>query len=216
MCIAPFVGRATDWVHSRFPRQGRAAVAQLAILLRCLLMTIMLRSIDRVPSSLWSFLSVSCLIGLLAGWPGVGVNRPVLAEIVADAHRATVFSLVSTTEAVGAALLGAPLVGLLAERAFGYVPPAKKTVGAPQGAPRGGPQDGLSVAASSLEAADNAEALSNLEVGPLEDEDGDSDFELVDPTGAPLGPPAGGGGPPLGRQAPQRGALSLLHQGGLE
>ena len=95
MLISPFVGRMTDLIHRFHPQKGRALVAQIAIILRCILMYIMLRCIDRSPRSFISFLFVSSCIGLLAGWPGVGVNRPILTEIVLPNHRATVFSLVN-------------------------------------------------------------------------------------------------------------------------
>ncbi|KAL8448404.1 hypothetical protein Emag_003955 [Eimeria magna] len=62
--------------------------------------------------------------GLLAGWPGVGVNRPILTEIVKPEHRATTFALVSCLEGVGAATLGAPIVGYMCENVFGYMKPA--------------------------------------------------------------------------------------------
>ena len=159
---------------------------------------------------------------------------------------------VSTTEAVGAALLGAPLAGLLAERVFGYIPPKRggphEGTGGPNGrgpAPdvtRSGdpPEEGalenaealsqalllttvgpwlLSIgiyfilmstyktdrkmaldleqqqqrSSSSTAAATAATAAADLELGSLEDEDGEnSDLELIDPrdplaTGGPLG-----------------------------
>ncbi|KAL8274003.1 hypothetical protein Esti_002092 [Eimeria stiedai] len=114
MLVSPFVGRAVDAVHKRYPERGRAFLAQLAIVL-----------------------PLGCLLG-------------------GREWEATVFSLVSTTEAVGAAALGAPLVGLLSDKTFGYIP--VKRVGAPHGGPhRAAPP---SSGAPPEEASQNAEALS--------------------------------------------------------
>ncbi|KAL8427835.1 hypothetical protein Efla_005801 [Eimeria flavescens] len=121
MVVAPIIGCAGDYVHSKYPNHGRQCLAQVCILLRCILMTMMLTLVPRQPHSLWIFLVLAIIIGLLAGWPGVGVNRPILTEIVKPEHRATTFALVSCLEGVGAASLGAPIVGYLCENIFGYV-----------------------------------------------------------------------------------------------
>ncbi|CDJ36692.1 uncharacterized protein EMH_0093730 [Eimeria mitis] len=84
-------------------------------------MTVMLTCVPREAHSIGIFVLLAVLIGFLAGWPGVGVNRPILTEIVNPEHRATTFALVSCLEGVGAAALGAPIVGFLCENVFGYV-----------------------------------------------------------------------------------------------
>ncbi|KAL8444981.1 hypothetical protein Emed_005950 [Eimeria media] len=124
MVVAPFIGCAGDYVHSKYPNHGRQCLAQVCIVLRCVLMTIMLICVPRQPESLWIFCILAILVGFLAGWPGVGVNRPILTEIVKPEHRATTFALVSCLEGVGAATLGAPIVGYMCEKVFGYVKPA--------------------------------------------------------------------------------------------
>ncbi|EPT25050.1 transporter, major facilitator family protein [Toxoplasma gondii ME49] len=126
MLVAPVVGRLGDKVHRLYPNKGRPVLAQLAILTRALLMFLVLSVVPKRASSFPLFLGLSTLIGFMAGWPGVGVNRPVLTEIVLPRHRATVFSLFSTMESIGSALLGAPVVGMLAQQAFGYTKPLRK------------------------------------------------------------------------------------------
>ncbi|OEH80398.1 hypothetical protein cyc_05985 [Cyclospora cayetanensis] len=123
MIVAPVIGLTGDFIHSRHPHHGRQCLAQVCIVARCVLMTVMLTCVPRESESLWIFLVLAILIGFLAGWPGVGVNRPILTEIVHPDHRATTFALVSCLEGVGAALLGAPIVGYLCEHVFGYVKP---------------------------------------------------------------------------------------------
>ncbi|KEP65689.1 UNVERIFIED_CONTAM: transporter, major facilitator family protein [Hammondia hammondi] len=126
MLVAPVVGRLGDKVHRLYPNKGRPVLAQLAILTRALLMFLVLSAVPKRASSFPLYLGLSTLIGFMAGWPGVGVNRPVLTEIVLPRHRATVFSLFSTMESIGSALLGAPVVGMLAQQAFGYTKPLRK------------------------------------------------------------------------------------------
>ncbi|EPR58840.1 transporter, major facilitator family protein [Toxoplasma gondii GT1] len=121
MFVAPFVGCLGDYASRLSRDHGRPLVAQISLILRSGLMAILLTCIPLQPSSFWIFLVLSVLIGFLAGWPGVGVNRPILSEIVKPQHRATVFALVSTCEGIGAALLGAPLVGFLSQTVFGYI-----------------------------------------------------------------------------------------------
>ncbi|CDI84295.1 Os09g0371300 protein, related [Eimeria praecox] len=121
MVVAPVIGYTGDIVHSRYPNHGRQCLAQVCIVARCILMTVMLTCVPREAQSVLIFVLLAILIGFLAGWPGVGVNRPILTEIVNPEHRATTFALVSCLEGVGAAALGAPIVGFLCENVFGYV-----------------------------------------------------------------------------------------------
>lgn len=95
MFVAPVVGCIGDFVHEKYPRHGRQCLAQVSIALRSILMTIMLLCIPRSPHFLWAFVITATLIGFLAGWPGVGVNRPIMTEIVKPEHRATIFAMVS-------------------------------------------------------------------------------------------------------------------------
>eukprot|EP00920_Eleutheroschizon_duboscqi_P034763 GHVT01083329.1.p1 GENE.GHVT01083329.1~~GHVT01083329.1.p1 ORF type:complete len:616 (+),score=136.42 GHVT01083329.1:641-2488(+) len=129
MFVAPFVGRLGDLTYAWSPNHGRQFLAQASIFLRALFMTILLVVIPKNAQAVTFYFATCIAIGALAGWPGVGVNRPILTEIVLPHHRGFVFSMVSTCEGIGAALLGAPLVGVLSERAFGYVAPGGVAAG---------------------------------------------------------------------------------------
>ncbi|CAE8732589.1 unnamed protein product [Polarella glacialis] len=63
---------------------------------------------------------VALCLGLVASWCGSGVNRPILAEIVEPAGRASIIAWLAALEGSSAALLGAPVVGFLSESVFGY------------------------------------------------------------------------------------------------
>lgn len=102
MVVAPVIGYTGDIVHSRFPNHGRQCLAQVCIVARCVLMTVMLACVPREAKSLWIFVVMAILIGFLAGWPGVGVNRPILTEIVNPEHRATTFAMVRRETSTGA------------------------------------------------------------------------------------------------------------------
>lgn len=95
MLVSPVVGRVSDAAARRFEDRGRAALAQGALALRAMLMLTLLRGLEPHPKNFGGFVVLSALVGLMAGWPGVGANRPVLTEIVMPQHRATAFALVS-------------------------------------------------------------------------------------------------------------------------
>eukprot|EP00918_Siedleckia_nematoides_P019065 GHVU01040649.1.p1 GENE.GHVU01040649.1~~GHVU01040649.1.p1 ORF type:complete len:389 (+),score=15.35 GHVU01040649.1:53-1168(+) len=95
MAIAPCVGHVGDFFYRRSPQHGRTLMAQIAILTRTTLMTIVLLVIPKRADSFPWYLTLATLIGFMAGWPGVGANRPILTEIVEPEYRATVYSMVS-------------------------------------------------------------------------------------------------------------------------
>ena len=63
---------------------------------------------------------LSGLFGFVAPWAGANAKGPVLAAVVDPGDTASVFAWDRTLEGTVAALCGAPAVGLLAERVFGY------------------------------------------------------------------------------------------------
>jgi len=63
------------------------------------------------------------MLGFQICWCQPACNRPVFAEIVASEHRASIMGWELGLESFCASLLGAPLVGFLAENVFGYIPP---------------------------------------------------------------------------------------------
>jgi MFS family permease len=59
-------------------------------------------------------------MGLVSSWCGSGVNRPILSEVVPPSQRASIMAWSIGLEGCSGALFGAPIVGLLGERVFGY------------------------------------------------------------------------------------------------
>merc|ERR1719289_176837 len=60
------------------------------------------------------------VLGLTATWCAVGVNLPILAEIVKDDRRATIMAWEGTLESSCSAVFGNAMVGILAQDVFGY------------------------------------------------------------------------------------------------
>ena len=58
--------------------------------------------------------------GLLGSWGSPACNRPILSEIVHPAARGSIFAVLIALEGAAGAF-GAPIVGYLAEKTFGYV-----------------------------------------------------------------------------------------------
>eukprot|EP00403_Amphidinium_massartii_P003381 CAMPEP_0178370766 /NCGR_PEP_ID=MMETSP0689_2-20121128/476_1 /TAXON_ID=160604 /ORGANISM="Amphidinium massartii, Strain CS-259" /LENGTH=527 /DNA_ID=CAMNT_0019990607 /DNA_START=17 /DNA_END=1600 /DNA_ORIENTATION=- len=72
-------------------------------------------------SDMWVIASLSCMLGLTGSWCAPAVNRPVLSEVVDPKGRASIVAWLSALEGASGALLGAPVVGYLAENTFGYI-----------------------------------------------------------------------------------------------
>ena len=62
------------------------------------------------------------LQGLVCSWCFAATNRPIFSELVPPASRASLLSRAVAVEGASASIFGAPVVGLLAEKVFGYTP----------------------------------------------------------------------------------------------
>lgn len=101
---------------------GRPIAGQCSVFLSIPMIYLFLHPLsaqDGVPS--WHYCSaVYFFFGLCSSWVGVSLVRPVLSDVVQEKHTARIIALDQTLEGMSGALLGAPMVGLLAERVFGY------------------------------------------------------------------------------------------------
>jgi MFS family permease len=107
------------------PSRGRVRVAQTSTLGGVpIIFGLLTRGLDVGPAEGGGLrLSVGFFaLGLVSSWCSSGVNRPLLSEIVPDGARASIMAWSVALEGSSAALFGAPVVGILAERAFGYQP----------------------------------------------------------------------------------------------
>jgi len=124
-------GLVGDWMAARSPMHGRAYCAQISVAAGIPLITIVLRTIPHDVSYFYTYGIMTFLFGVMASWCSSGVNRPILAEIVDENDRASVFAWLITIDGTFAAIFGAPLVGILAEQVFGYHPSTELIVNMP-------------------------------------------------------------------------------------
>lgn len=103
-------------------RHGRPLTAQISVASGIPLIAMILARVPRDPSYFNTYAVLVFIFGLVSSWCAPGVNRPILSEIVDEPDRASVFAWLVTIDGSFAALFGAPMVGLLAEHAFGYQP----------------------------------------------------------------------------------------------
>jgi len=108
---------------SRF--HGRPLAAQVSVAAGIPLVFAVLQYVPRKVESLFIYAVLLCTFGLTASWCSGGVNRPILTEVVPESGHARVISWLTALEGSSAACLGGPLVGLLAEKVFGYKPQKK-------------------------------------------------------------------------------------------
>mmetsp|Transcript_46986 Transcript_46986/g.105543 ORF Transcript_46986/g.105543 Transcript_46986/m.105543 type:complete len:473 (-) Transcript_46986:130-1548(-) len=103
------------------PMHGRPFTAQISVL--CGIPVAYLIFMVEPPegeAAFYYYLSLVIFLGLTAHWCGVGVNLPILTEIVRPEGRSTILAWEAALESTFAAVLGNAMVGFLAQNVFGY------------------------------------------------------------------------------------------------
>ncbi|KAL6867574.1 hypothetical protein ACP4OV_015598 [Aristida adscensionis] len=118
---AVFAGLVGDPVARRFPDTGRIALAQVCTASTVPLAAVLLLALPDDPSAYAAYAAAFFVLGLAMPWCPVATNNPIFAEIVPEKARTTVYALDRCFESVFASF-GTPVVGILAERVFGYRP----------------------------------------------------------------------------------------------
>jgi len=108
-----------DNVEKWWPLHGRVLVAQCSVFSGIPLTVIFLLAIPPTQDNIAALALIMFSQGFCATWCLAGTNRPIMATIVPENVRATVFSVEYAVEGLSASLFGAPLVGLVAE-SIGY------------------------------------------------------------------------------------------------
>ncbi|KAF8072654.1 hypothetical protein HT031_000314 [Scenedesmus sp. PABB004] len=114
-------GAVGDRMARRLPNSGRIYTAQFSVACGIPLTWLLLHGL---PRSAWAgaapaYAAVLFVAGLTCTWAGAGCNSPIFAEIVPDELRSTIYAFDRSFENSIAAC-AAPVVGLLAERVFGF------------------------------------------------------------------------------------------------
>uniref|UniRef100_A0A0G4I086 Major facilitator superfamily (MFS) profile domain-containing protein n=1 Tax=Chromera velia CCMP2878 TaxID=1169474 RepID=A0A0G4I086_9ALVE len=127
MVGSPLGGLISDRAQVAWPEHGRVVVTQLVLLIKVPLMVLLFAVLPRSPEAVPMYFMVVSFVGLLSGWSNAGVEKPLIAELIHPVYRAAVYAMVRALEIGGMALLGAPVVGVLAEKIFGYESAADET-----------------------------------------------------------------------------------------
>mmetsp|Transcript_62301 Transcript_62301/g.135265 ORF Transcript_62301/g.135265 Transcript_62301/m.135265 type:complete len:484 (-) Transcript_62301:204-1655(-) len=100
---------------------GRAIMGQICVAIGIPLMMMQLQFLPTLGTEhIWPFLATNGLFYLMASWTQAGLIRPIFLEVTKPHCRASVVAWESAIEGMAAAVLGAPMVGFLAEIIFGY------------------------------------------------------------------------------------------------
>ncbi|CAL4913346.1 unnamed protein product [Urochloa decumbens] len=114
-----FAGYAGDALARRFPSTGRIALGQVCTAATVPLAGALLLAFPKDPSVWVGYTAVAFAFAFTISWYPVSTTNPILAEIVPEKARTTVYALARCFASVFGAF-GSPLAGILAERVFGY------------------------------------------------------------------------------------------------
>ncbi|CAO2193156.1 unnamed protein product [Urochloa humidicola] len=126
MLGALFAGFFGDPLARRFPDTGRIALAQVCTASTVPLAAVLLLGLPDDPAAGAAYAAAFFFLGFVMPWCPVSTNNPIFAEIVPEKARTTVYAMDRCFESVFASF-APPLVGILAERVFGYQPTASGT-----------------------------------------------------------------------------------------
>lgn len=114
-------GQIGDCMSRAMPNHGRPLTAQISVMagIPIAYLTFMVDPPSSESGAFIYYLSLVIFLGLTASWCGVGVNLPILTEIVRPEGRSTILAWEAALESTFATLLGNSLVGFLAGM-FGY------------------------------------------------------------------------------------------------
>uniref|UniRef100_A0A0G4I5E1 Major facilitator superfamily (MFS) profile domain-containing protein n=1 Tax=Chromera velia CCMP2878 TaxID=1169474 RepID=A0A0G4I5E1_9ALVE len=117
---APVGGRIGDALDKQRPITGRIVFGLAGRLTQTLFVFVNFCLLERKAENYPIFLVTSLFGGFVFVWTPCAVDRPLLSLLVQPSKRVSFFALLQLVEVAGAALLGAPMVAVLAEWVFGY------------------------------------------------------------------------------------------------
>jgi hypothetical protein len=117
-----FGGFIGDFMAQWSRHHGRLITAQTSIALGIFCVIPLFCAVTPAVTNFLPYAGLIWLLGLSASWTIAGTKRPILTEVVEAEDWASVLALDTALEGSFSAICGAPVVGMLAERTFGYVP----------------------------------------------------------------------------------------------
>ncbi|KAJ0753866.1 putative major facilitator superfamily, MFS transporter superfamily [Helianthus annuus] len=125
-------GIIADRLSRNFPHTGRIMCAQFSAIMGIPYTWFLLRIIPQSVDSYHTYAVTLLLMGLTISWNGTACNAPMFAEVVPTKHRTMIYAFDRAFE-VSFSSFAAPMVGILAEKIYGYDP---KSVDPIAGSPR--------------------------------------------------------------------------------
>lgn len=117
-----FGGKMGDILSLRMPNAGRIMLSQISSGLGIPLAGILLLVVPIDPSTpIWHGIMIF-ILGFCISWNAAATNNPIFAEIVPASARTSIYALDRSFESLLASF-APPVVGVLAEKAYGYIPP---------------------------------------------------------------------------------------------
>eukprot|EP00928_Gymnodinium_smaydae_P043119 TRINITY_DN28962_c0_g2_i1.p1 TRINITY_DN28962_c0_g2~~TRINITY_DN28962_c0_g2_i1.p1 ORF type:complete len:498 (+),score=67.59 TRINITY_DN28962_c0_g2_i1:50-1543(+) len=113
-------GRVGDSLASYSRFHGRPFTGQASALFAITFVLVAFLAIPWGPATGFLFALTFFLLGLTGKWIAVGVSRPILTEVIPPSSWTSILGFVVAIEALVPSVFGIPLVGMLAEREFGY------------------------------------------------------------------------------------------------
>ncbi|TVU09339.1 hypothetical protein EJB05_42808, partial [Eragrostis curvula] len=117
-------GKLGDHLAARYPNSGRIVLSQISSGSAVPLAAVLLRGLPDSPTAGVAYGVVLFVMGVFISWNGPATNFPILAEIVPERSRTSVYALNKSLEAVLSSF-APPMVGILAQRVYGYKPDDK-------------------------------------------------------------------------------------------
>jgi len=113
-------GVVGDGMSRCSPNHGRPLTAQISVLAGIPIVWFIFMAPAPENGAFAYYLLLMATLGLTATWCGVGVNLPILAQIVREDRRSTIMAWEGTMESTVSAIFGNTMVGVLAQNVFGY------------------------------------------------------------------------------------------------
>jgi hypothetical protein len=113
-----FGGWVGDWAAGRYPNHGRIVACQFSVGIGVPLSVVIFKALP-LGSAVAVYAATYAAMGLLISWAATACNNPVMAEVVPQHLRTLVYAFDRFAEGALSAL-GAPLVGVAAQRLFHF------------------------------------------------------------------------------------------------
>ncbi|KAK1433264.1 hypothetical protein QVD17_10173 [Tagetes erecta] len=116
-----FGGIIADRLSQIYPHSGRIMCAQFSAIMGIPYTWFLLRVIPQSVDSYSIYAATLLFMGLTISWNGTACNAPMFAEVVPTRHRTMIYAFDRALE-VSFSSFAAPMVGILAEKIYGYDP----------------------------------------------------------------------------------------------